>query len=75
MKIVRNWYEIVKHAWSIRFIIIAGLLTGLEALVPDLPSFLNLTDRQFSALNFAVVSGAFVARLVAQKKVSDDGKS
>lgn len=74
MKIVSNWYEIVKHAWSVRLIILAGLLTGLEAVVPDLPAFLNLTDRQFSALNFAVVTGAFVARLVVQKKVSGNGE-
>lgn len=74
MKIVSNWYEIVKHAWSVRLIILAGLLTGLEAVVPDLPTFLNLTDRQFSALNFAVVTGAFVARLVVQKKVSGNGE-
>jgi hypothetical protein len=75
MKIVTNWLGILKHAWSIRLIILAGVLTGLEALVPDLPSFLDLTDRQFSAINFAVVTGAFVARLVAQKKVTDNGES
>ncbi len=75
MKIVTNWLPLLKHAWSIRFIILAGVLTGLEALIPDLPSFLNLTDRQFSAINFAVVTGAFVARLVAQKKVTDNGES
>lgn len=74
MKIVSNWFAIVKHAWSIRFIIIAGLLTGLEAVFPDLPSYLSLTDRQFAVLNFVVVSSAFVARLVAQKKVSDNGE-
>lgn len=74
MMIVTNWRAILKHAWSIRLIILAGLLTGLEALVPDLPLILNLTDRQFSAINFAVVAGAFMARLVAQTKVSDNGK-
>jgi hypothetical protein len=75
MKIVSNWYEILKHAWSVRLYILAGLLTGFEAVVPDLPTFLNLTDRQFSALNFVVVTGAFIARFVVQKKVSDNGES
>jgi len=51
--------------------ILAGLLTGLETILPNIT---GLTDRQFSALNFAVVAGAFVARLVVQKKVSGDGE-
>lgn len=74
MKIVSNWQRVVKHAWSIRLIIVAGVLTGLETLVPGLPAYLDISPRLFAAINFAVVSAAFVARLVAQKKVSEDGE-
>ena len=60
-----NWKEIARRSWSLRFIILAGLLSGLEVI---LPFFSNEIPRNlFAVLSFVAVSAAFVARLVAQK--------
>lgn len=65
MRLDPRWKEILKRAWSIKLIILAGVLTGAEFL---LPFFDGVFPRGiFAALSFAVVCAAFVARIVAQK--------
>lgn len=67
MKLYDNWKEILRKAWSIRFLAMAGLLSGAEVILPlfhdDIPK--NL----FAALSMVFVTFAFVARLVAQRDV------
>ena len=67
MHLTEDWRTILRKAWSIRFIILAGLLSGAEII---LPFFADVIPRgTFAALSFVAVSGAFVARIVAQKDV------
>lgn len=67
MKLYDNWREILRKAWSIRLMLLAGLLTGCEVI---LPLFIDAMPRNvFAILSLLAVSGAFVARLVAQKDV------
>ena len=67
MKLYSNWKDIVKKAWSIKFIILAGLLSALEVI---LPLFFDYFDRgTFAILSFIAVSGAFISRIVAQKDI------
>lgn len=67
MKLYDNWKDILKKAWSIRFIVLAALLTGLEVLLP----FFNdsVPKHLFAAMSFVCVTAAFIARLVAQRDV------
>ena len=67
MKLYDNWKEILRKAWSIRFMIIAAILSGIEVILP----FFNesIPKNVFAALSFVFVSAAFVARLVAQRDV------
>lgn len=62
-----NWREILRRSWSLRFIILAGLLSGLEVALPlvgdQIPSGL------FAGLSAACTALAFMARLVAQKGI------
>lgn len=74
MRLVTNWRSVIVYGWNIRLIALAALLTGAETIVPDLPSYISLTDRQYAVVNFMIVASAFVARLVAQKKVSENGE-
>ena len=60
-----DWSEVLRRAWSIRFMILAALLSGLEVAVPIL--FVDMPRGPFAALSFISVAAAFVARLVAQK--------
>ena len=67
MKLHDNWKDILRRAWSIRLILLAGLLSGCEVI---LPLFIDAMPRNvFAILSLLAVSGAFVARLVAQKDV------
>ena len=62
-----NWREILRRAWSIRFMLLAGALSAVEVA---LPFFADQFPRgTFAALSRLAVGAAFVARLVAQRDV------
>ena len=63
-----NWKDILKTAWSIRFIILAGLLSGAEVILPFFAD--SIPRGVFAALTLLAVSGAFISRLVVQKDVN-----
>lgn len=67
VRLYDNWKEIIRKAWSIRFIVMAGILSGCEVILPlfheDIPK--NL----FASLSLFFVTAAFIARIVAQRDV------
>ena len=70
MRLRDDWRRILRRAWSIRLIILAGLLSGCEII---LPLFSDAMPRAvFAAASFAAVAGAFVARLIAQKEFGNE---
>ena len=50
MKLYDNWKDIVKRAWSIRFIILAGMLSGCEVVLPFFSD--SIPDKLFAVLSF-----------------------
>lgn len=70
MKLVTNWQLIISKAWSIRLMILAGLLSGVEVALPFFAE--SLPRGPFALLSFAAVAAAFVARLLAQKELPDE---
>lgn len=67
LKLYENWREILKRAWSLRFMALAALLSGVEVALPFFES--SFPRGVFAMLSAAAVAGAFVARLVAQKNI------
>lgn len=67
MKLYENWKDIVKKAWSVKFMIIAGVLSAVEVILPFFED--RFPRGLFAALSGISVGAAFVARLVAQKDV------
>jgi hypothetical protein len=65
MKLYDNWKDLIRRAWSIRLMVVAGILSAVEVVLPlfadDIPRGL------FAALSGVTVAAAFVARLVAQQ--------
>lgn len=60
----------LKKAWSIRLMLLAGILSGAEAIMPLLaPKF---ASKSFAIATFFVVAAAFGSRLLAQKSMDDD---
>ena len=67
MKLTDNWRGILRKAWSIRLMILAGVLSAVEVI---LPLFADVFARgTFAALSGITVAAAFVARLVAQQDI------
>lgn len=66
MRLRYDWREILNRAWSIKFIVLAAILSGAEAVVTLSGYRLPLSDFWSAMITFLIVGAAFVARLVAQ---------
>jgi hypothetical protein len=65
MRLNEEWKLIVKKAWSIRLLVLAAFMSGIEVILPFYST--SIPQGLFAALSFAFTAGAFVARIVAQK--------
>ena len=69
MRLLDDWRTILRKAWSIRFIILAGALTGLEVA---LPLFGDAMPRGvFAGLSVVASIAALGARVTAQKGMNE----
>ena len=69
--IKRDWKTILTRAWSIRFTVIAAVLSGLEvgfALIN--PDAFGIPQGSFAAGAALCSAAAFIARIVAQKGIT-----
>lgn len=65
MKLASDWQLILKKAWSVRLMILAGILTAIEVV---LPLFFDAIPRNVFAVAIGITTAAaLVARLMAQK--------
>lgn len=69
MEPVSNWLRVLRYAWSIRLIILAGMLSAAEIALPLIQQFVMIPARTFLVLSIIATFGALVARLIAQKSV------
>lgn len=72
MRPVADWRRVLRRAWSIRLIILAGALSGAEVALPLLDGLLPIPRGLFAALSGLATASAFGARLIAQKDMTDD---
>ncbi|KRB22666.1 hypothetical protein [Mesorhizobium sp. Root172] len=70
MQLVSNWKAVLQHAWSIRLMLLAGVLSGVEVALPLIDGLFPIPRGVFAGLSGLVVCGAFIARIVVQSKVS-----
>ena len=72
MKLQENWQDILLRAWSMRFIILAALLSGVEVALPIVREVIEplqlIPTGVFAILSFLATAGAGIARVVAQPK-------
>jgi CDP-diglyceride synthetase len=68
IRLHQNWLLILRHAWSVRLILAAGLLAGAEAMLLVLQPVINLPMLVLACLSGVLTFGALVARLLAQKE-------
>lgn len=63
-----NWRDIVKRAWSVRFMALAFIFSVLEVMLPFFQHDFA-EPKTFAVLSGLSVGAAFISRLVAQKGV------
>ncbi len=77
-KLHEDWKHLLRHAWSLRLMALAFVLTCAEVSLPLLQSYmqgvLNIPTGLFAALAGAASAAAMVARLVAQKQFMAKGR-
>jgi hypothetical protein len=66
--LVDDWHWAVNHAWSMRLIMLAFVLSGAEVALPLFTDTTNIPRPLFASILAVVTGGAFVARLFAQKR-------
>ncbi len=71
MRLVDNWRRVLSRAWSIRLIVLAALLSGIEVALPLTIDVLPIPPGIFAGLSLVVTSLAFIARVVAQSNIED----
>lgn len=70
MKLIDEWDQVLKKAWSARLMILAAVLSGAEVIVP---LFSDVMPRGvFAVLSMVTVAGAFIARFVVQENLHGD---
>lgn len=60
-----NWRTLLRKAWSVKFMVLAFLLTMAEVMLPFFSD--AVPPKLFAVLSGLAVAGAFVSRLIAQK--------
>lgn len=71
MKLASDWKRVLRYAWSIRLLVVAGILSGFEVALPLIHGLFPIPQGVFAALSGLTVCVAFIARLIAQKDISD----
>lgn len=70
--LVPDWRLVLRRAWSVRLVLLAAALGGVEMA---LPLFSDAVPRHvFLILSILTTVGAAVARLVAQPRMHDDAR-
>ena len=67
MKLLDNWWTVLKKAWSVRLMALAAILQLAQTLVPYVDDFL---PRWLTVL---ILVTAFISRFVSQGISEDDG--
>ena len=67
-----EWRKIVRKAKSIRYMVLAAILTGCEAVISTVGAdWLPVPQWARMLIILLVIGGAFASRLVAQKGYDD----
>jgi len=66
MSLHDNWQHLLRKSWSVRWAVVAGLLSGCEVI---LPLFVDTLPRNvFASLSMVAAMGGVWARLLVQPR-------
>jgi hypothetical protein len=70
LELLADWKNILKKAWSVRFVVFGGLCDGFVIALPYWSE--SIPRAPFTALAIAASIGALVSRVTPQKNMSND---
>ncbi len=68
-RLKKDWRNILKKAWSIRFIAAAGFFSGVETVVTFFPEAIPLPQFYLAVLAFVCTVLALASRILAQRNL------
>lgn len=73
MKLLADWKSVLIKAWSVRFIILAGFLSGIEVALQILEPAVadSMPKGVFASLSGLATAAALVARVIAQNGIEN----
>lgn len=71
MQLIANWKTVLVKAWSIRLILLATLLSTIEAILPFF-TYAPIPQGYLALITAFITGGAFAARLIAQKNIRNN---
>lgn len=76
MTLLPDWQQIIRKAWSVKFMVLAALLSGCEAAVSILQPAIaeSLPPGVFASLAGLVTAVALVARVLAQTEAAQEAE-
>lgn len=75
LQLREDWGWVLRHAWSVRFIAVAGVLTGAETALPLVANFTPIPPPLYAGLMFILTCGALMSRLVVQRSIGNNNAS
>jgi hypothetical protein len=72
MRLARNWRDILRDAWSIRFTVLSMMLNAIAAGIIFLEGVLPISQLKFALLVMSVNLAALMSRITFQKGLTDE---
>ena len=73
MQIVADWRRVLRHAWSIRLLVLSFLFDGLEFALPMMMDNPPIERGRFFVIAVIVKIAALGLRFVSQKEFRSNG--
>lgn len=73
ISLVADWRRVLRHAWSVRLLVLSFLFDGLEFAMPVLMDNPPIERGRFFALSIAVKVAACAFRFISQKEFRSNG--
>jgi hypothetical protein len=71
MKLLWNWKLVLLHAWSVRLMVLAAILSGVEVALPLIDGLFEVPRGIFATLTAVVTIAAFISRFVVQTNIPE----
>lgn len=71
MNLLHNWRAVLRYAWSVRLMVIAAVLSGLEVALPFLDGVIDVRPGVLALASGLVTAAALIARILAQSNLPE----